>query len=274
MFMKNIFTILKTTTAFNLMIIALCLFSSCRSHKDLTILKDVSLQGGAMKGFPEPPQAYKIRKDDNLFVSIISSNAEMNELYNPALAGNGRTQTNTSGMYNEVAGQYIFGYLVDASGNITLPLIGKVNVIGLTLLEAETAITGKAKEYLKEFTVKVRLLTYRITVIGEVNKPGVYYNYNSYVTVMDAISMANGITNYADLEKVLVLRSTPTGSQSYYLKLSSKESLASAGYFLQPNDVLIIEPSRYKNVQLRSPIYSIVLSSVATVVLLVSVLVK
>ena len=70
----------------------------------------------------------------------------------------------------------------------------------MTLPQCEAAIYAKGKEYLKELSVKVRLLSYKITVMGEVTRPGVYYNYNYDFTVMDAISTANGITNYADLE--------------------------------------------------------------------------
>jgi polysaccharide biosynthesis/export protein len=261
------------TSFYLLFISAVIFFTSCRSHRDLTILKDVSLTEQASK-YPQIPPPYVVKTNDNLFISIISSNPEMNELYNPSTAGSGRTQMGSNTVYNEVPGQFIFGYQVDSNGDVVLPLVGKVAVKGRTLLECEEAISMRAKEFLKEFTVKVRLLNFRITVMGEVNKPGVYYNYNNVFTVMDAISIANGITNYADLKRILLLRPTPEGSKTYYMDLSSKESLSSVGYFMQPNDVLIVEPSKYKNVQLRSPIYSIVISSVATVLLLVSILTK
>jgi polysaccharide biosynthesis/export protein len=264
----------NTSTAFYfLLIVTSFLFSSCRSHKDLTVLRDVTSTEPLSK-FPQPPPPYLVKANDNLFVSIISSNKDMNELYNPAVAGSSRTQVGSNTVYNEVTGQYIFGYQVDSNGDIVLPLIGKIAVKGLSLIGCEEAIAIKAKEFLKEFTVKVRLLNFRITVMGEVNKPGVYFNYNNIFTVMDGISMAGGITNYADLRKVLLVRTTPEGTKTLYIDLSSKESLSSAGFFLQPNDLLLIEPSKYKNVQLRTPIYSLVISSVAAALLLVSVLTK
>ena len=244
---------------------------SCRSNKDLTILRDASINE-KLKSYPEPSSQYAIKSNDNLFVSIISSNKEMNEVYNPSISGTGKTAVNN--VYNDVSGQFIFGYVVDNNGDVTLPLIGKVSVKGLTFSEAEAAVGAKAKEFLKDFTVKIRLMNFRITVMGEVTKPGVYYNYNNVFTVMDAISIANGITNYADLEKVLVLRPSPQGNQSFYLNLSKKESLQSPAYYLQPNDLVFIEPSKYKNVQLRTPVYSIAISSVAAVLLLISILDK
>ncbi len=247
-------------------------FSSCRSYKDLTVLRDVSTTEAPSK-FPTPPPPYVVKGDDNLYISIVSSSQEMNDLYNPAMTSSGRTMGNNT-VYNEIPGQYIFGYQVDAHGEVTLPLMGKVTVKGLTLFACEEAITAKAKEFLKELTVKVRLLNFRITVMGEVVRPGVYYNYNPIFTVMDAISTAGGITNSSDLQKVLLVRTTPEGSQSYYLDVSSKESLSSPGYYLQPNDIVIIEPAKYKDVQLRLPIYQIIISATVAVLLAVSILTK
>jgi polysaccharide export outer membrane protein len=145
------------------------------------------------------------------------------------------------------------GYIVEPDGTITLPSIGKIAVTGLTIREAEARIKAKAQEYLKDVTAKVRLLNYKVTVIGEVNSPGVYYNYNYEYTVFDALSSAGGTTNWAKIEKVLVLRRTKNGSQTYTLDMNSSSALSSPAYFLEPNDVVVVQPSKYKNVQLRLP---------------------
>ena len=268
--MKTNASVTGIITRFFFFLIIVSSFYSCRSNKDLTMLRDAGQE--TMK-YPEGPPAHRVGENDNLYVSIVSSNKEMNDLYNPAFAGSGRT-ANSSIIYNEVSGQYIYGYQIDTNGEISLPLIGKITVKGLTLQECEAAIYGKAKEYLKELSVKVRLLNYKITVMGEVTKPGVYYNYNYNFNVMDAISMANGITNYADLENVMILRSGSNGSQTFNLDLSKKETLASKAYFLQPNDIVFIKPAKYKNVQLRAPVYTLAISSVAAVLLLVNILVN
>lgn len=271
--MKNKFNAINTAVKLLSFLILLGFFSSCRSHKDLTMLRDVNSQQN-LKGFPDVPPQHRITDTDNLYVSIVSSNKEMNDLYNPAFSETGGRGSNSSLIYNDVAGQYIYGYQVDSQGEISLPLIGKVRVLGMTLRECEEAIYKKAKEYLKELSVKVRLLNYKITVMGEVTKPGVYYNYNYDFTVMDAISSANGITNFANLENVLALRQSADGSQTFKLDLSKKESLGSPGYHLQPNDIVLIKPARYKNVQLRAPVYTLFISTSAALLLLVSILTK
>jgi polysaccharide export outer membrane protein len=164
--------------------------------------------------------------------------------------------------------------VVDADGTVTLPSIGKIKVAGLTMKEAEGKIETKAKEYLKEVTAKVRLMNYKITVMGEVFNPGVYYNYNYEYTIFDAISQAQGVKNSAKLERVLVLRQTPEGSQSFILNLNSKSALTSPAYFLEPNDVVVISPSKYKNVELRLPLYTAALSTVTTLFLILNFVVN
>lgn len=220
-----------------------------------------------MQGVPLQKSEYRIQPNDNLYVSIISSNAEMNEIYNPATVGNARAINN---IWQTQAGQLIQGYLVEPDGNVTLPIVGKINVVGKTMREAEGDIQQAAQQFLKEVTAKVRVINYKITVMGEVEQPGVYFNYNYEYTVLDAISSAEGINNSADLRNVLVLRQTKEGSKSFKLNLNSRSALGSEGYFLQPNDVVVVQPSKYKNVELRLPIYTVALSTVTTFLLVLN----
>lgn len=252
-----------------LCLISLILLSSCRSNKNLTVLRDAN--SSEKNNGPRAVQDYRIQSNDNLYVSVISPNPDMNELYNPATVGNQRTINN---VWQNEPGQLVSGYVVEADGTVTLPAIGKIKVAGLTMQEAEDKIEAKAKEYLKEVTAKVRLLNYKITIMGEVNNPGVYYNYNYEYTIFDAISQAQGVKNSAKLERVLVLRQTPEGSQSFILNLNSKSSLTSPAYFLEPNDVVVIQPSKYKNVELRLPLYTAALSTVTTLFLILNFVVN
>ena len=231
-------------------------------------MKDVEAGQRVLNTAPQEAPEYHIRMKDNLYVSILSQNPEMNLLYNPALAQNTGTQTSTQQMYGSLSNQYLNGYEVDVDGFITLPVLGKIRVEGLTTTAAETKITETAMEYLKEPTVKVKLLNYKITVLGEVNKPGVYYNYDKSVSVLDAISMADGSTDFAHIENVLVLRHTEKGTETHRLNLASSKSLFNSNfYYLQPDDIVYVEPAKYKNVRLKTPIILLVLSSITTVIL-------
>lgn len=264
--MKKLISLLKRTVFLSL-IFTLIAFASCRSNKDLSYLRDIEGQKNHLSALQSAP-AYKIEAKDNLYISIVSSNAELNKIYNPAQAGN--SQAIGTQLYEGLASQYINGYEVDAQGYVTLPLIGKINVLGKTINEAEINIQERAGEFFKEVTAKVRLLNYKITVMGEVENPGVYYNYNYEFTIFDAISMANGITDYANLEKVKVLRPGKDGNIAYEINLNSQSAIASEVYFLQPNDVVFVQPAKYKNVQFRTPIYLAFLTTVSTFLLLLN----
>jgi polysaccharide export outer membrane protein len=201
----------------------------------------------------------------------LSLNPELNQLYNPAVPSNfsgiggfGGTETN----YGRPTAQYLNGYMVDKDGFIELPHFGKIMVDGLTLAEAESKIKITAGEYLKDPTVKVKLLSFKVTVLGEVATPGIYYNYNVSFTILDAISMANGHSDFSDIEKVSVLRHSTAGIITYKLNLQDYEFLSSEAFYVQPDDVIYIQPSKYKNVPLRTPIWVLILSGVTTVVLI------
>jgi len=265
--MNNKSTLFQTA-GYLLMIVAICSQFSCISYKHLTYLKD-SKKDDNLRGYPPKILPYHIRVNDNLFVSLLSTDPDINKLYNPAQAGTSQT---TANQYEGVANQFVYGYEVDTGGNLNLPILGKINVLGKTIAECEKKIEDTAKFYLKEVTAKVKLLNNRVTVLGEVKTPGVYYKYGYNFSAFEAISMANGTTDYAELDSVLVLRATKNGSETFVLNLRSKSALESKGYFLQPDDVVFVEPGKHKDLELHLPLYTIILSAASTLVLFLNVI--
>lgn len=256
-----------------IIIISVISLFSCKSYKSLTYFVDESDSEAKLYHQIDKPQDYIIKKNDNLYVSILSLNPELNAIYNPAVPSNttgmgtsGGTQTN----YGTPASQILNGYMVDKDGFINLPIIGKILVDGLTLAEAESKIQIKAAEYIKSPTVKVKLLSFKVTVLGEVARPGIYYNYNISFTILDAISVANGNTDFSNISKVKILRQSTAGIVTYRLNLQDYEFLSSEAFYLQPDDVIYIEPAKYKNITLRTPIWVLILSGVTTLVLISS----
>ena len=244
---------------------------SCRSNKDLVYMQDADAEILAPDFVISAPE-YKIKTNDNLFVSIISLNSEINQLYNPAQSIG--SQQGNQQLYSQLPDQYLNGYLVDSQGNISLPIIGNVGVAGLSQAEAQAKVQEHADEYLKDASVKVKLLNFRVSVMGEVTSPGVYYNYNSNLTILEAISMANGITDHAQIKRILVIRNSNKQSKTYRVDLSSKNILKSEAFFLQPNDVVYVEPHKIKSTDMNSNIYSLLLSTVSTAVLITSLIIS
>lgn len=242
------------------------LVSCTSSTKQLSYAQDLK-SGEFVKGKTVGAPIYRISVNDNIYVKINSSDPDMNKIFDPSELSN-----QAANNYEGQASRTINGNIVDLDGNINLPLLGKINVEGKTASECEEFITVQAKKYLKEASVKVRVLSYKITVIGEVKLPGVYYNYSDYYTVLDAISNAQGTTDFAKLESVLVMRNEKSGTRTYSINLQSKNMLLSEAYYLRPNDVVVVQPGKNKNVAQRLPLIAIALGSVSALLLLLNFL--
>ena len=241
-------------------------FISCRSTKNMKYLQD--LQDNVLQSTPAKAPDYLIKASDNLYVDVQSMNAEVSQLFSPSKSTSysGGTQSE----FGDRSSQYLNGYQVNQKGKILLPVIGEVNVSGMNEETARDSIQRRVGEYFKDATVKVKILTYKITVLGEVKNPGVYYNYNKSITILDALGMANGTTDDASVRKVLVIRSTDSGNKSYRLDLTEKSMMSSEAFYLLPNDVLYIEPDKYKNHNINTTAFSLVLTAISTTILILS----
>jgi len=218
----------------------------------------------AQQYFPLQRPEYRIQYQDILYVNITTLNNEMNDILNLGL------QRFSATSFRDESNIYIFGYTVSDSGNITLPILGDIFVNGLTVNEVKQSIQERAKEYLKDAVVNVKLLSFKFTVIGEVNRPGAYVNYNNQLTVLEAIGMAGNITDYGNRQNVLIVRPTKEGTHTYRINLQNKSLLQSEGYFLLPNDIVIVEPIKSKPFRLNIPNISLALSSISTLILVLS----
>ena len=244
-----------------------CLYS-CRSPKEFTYFQDIN-KDQHISGVSNEVHEYKIKRYDNLYISIKTLNPEVNALFDPNQSANSYA-TGTSQMYGDVVSQYINGYQVDSVGTISLPILGSVEVIGLTLKQIHDKIQKKSLEFIKDPTIKVKLLSFKVNVTGEVKNPGVYYSFNEKLSILEAISMANGVSDNAKLKEVLVIRQAKNGSDSYCLDLTGKNLLASEVYYLQPNDIVYIKPSKNKRMELNTTSYSLFLTTVTTLLLIVN----
>ncbi len=247
-----------------LSLLVITLLSACRSTQELVYLKDVA-PNEVIQGLPVKTTEHIVGIGDILYVSIKSNNNDVNMLYNPESTMEANSGQNYM-KFTTPGGAYLYGFEIDKDGNIKLPMLGKIKVVGHTQSQVEQLVQKKADEALTEAIVKVKLLNFKITVMGEVRNPGVYYNYNNSINLIEALAMANGNTDYATIKDVMVVRPTPEGNKTFMLDLTSKESYLSEAFYLHPNDNIIVRPDKHKNVQLNSQAYSLVLSSVSVMV--------
>jgi polysaccharide export outer membrane protein len=169
-------------------------------------------------------------------------------------------------MFGTPVAKYISGYIISDSGTVNLPIIGKVMLAGLNLEDAEARVKIKANEYLKDPTIQVKFLNYKINIIGEVKVPGIYYNYEGSISIFDAISMARGIADYADLENVTIKRYSGDMIYAHKVNLTDNSIYSTKFYYLQPNDVVYIPPSKLKRRRENATTYSQLLSTVSIIV--------
>ena len=256
-----------------LFVVSLVFIFSCRSSKDLIYLNDAA-NAEIIKSLPVQNTEHILKNGDILYISIKSINPEVNTLFNPE--SNMESTTGGAGFqkFTTPSGAYLYGFEIDQDGNLKLPMFGKIKVSGIPTSQAESVVQKRADELLNDAIVKVKLLNFKVTVLGEVRSPGDYYNYNNSMTVIEALAMASGNTDYASIKRVMVLRSLPEGSKTFLLDLNSKEIYSSEAFYLQPNDYIIVQPDKYKYFQLNSQIISISFSSLSILLVTLGLLLR
>lgn len=157
---------------------------------------------------------------------------------------------NVASSINPITGQFgttdLSGYLVDDSGMVELPIIGKIRVAGLSTTEAKYLIQSLALKYYKDAVVNVRLSNFTITVLGEVNRPAQYIIPGEKINVLDAIGLAGDLTIYAKRNNVLLIREENNIKKFIRFNLNSSEIFSNPFFYLKPRDVLYIEPGKSK----------------------------
>ena len=139
-------------------------------------------------------------------------------------------------------------YLVDNLGNVDFPVLGKIHLGGMTKSQAETFIVKELKGLFKETPiVNVRLVNYKVSVLGEVNRPGTFTVANEKINLFEALALAGDMSVYGKRENVKLLREDSKGKkQIVSLDLNKSDIINSPYFYLQQNDVIYVEPNKAK----------------------------
>ncbi len=229
-------------TGFYLLLTISVLFSSCISTQDLIYLqkKDKSQEDASIVAVGAKP--YRLQTNDVLSITIKAIDPKLVAIFNPSNdgAGGGKSES----------GLYFDGFTVDDHGNIRIPVLGELNVIGYTLDEIRLRIEKQllAEYFNKEadIFVTVRLAGLRYTINGEIGGPGTKTLFQDNVTIMEAIANSGDITITGNRKAVTVMRKTPTGVQMHDLDLTDINVMQSPYYYLQPNDFIYVKPLKQK----------------------------
>lgn len=186
----------------------------------------------------------KIMPKDLLTISVSTSDPEAAFPFNLIVPS---TQTNEN-FSNLVSQPTLQNYLVTNQGEISFPILGTLKVGGLTTQQTSDLIIGMLKKYLKESPiVTVRLINYKISVIGEVNRPNVYTVPNEKINVMEALALAGDLTIYGKRNNVRIIREDAgTPRHIVSLDLTDANIIHSPYFYLQQNDIVYVEPNKAK----------------------------
>ncbi|WP_048903611.1 polysaccharide biosynthesis/export family protein [Pedobacter sp. V48] len=251
------------------LIVAVLFMSSCGvKYKSVPYFTDLPIDSTLQEKILNQT-ILTIQKNDILAITVSSLNPEASAIFN---MGNTSSLQGPTPTANINPANTANGFLVDNEGAIQLPLVGSVKLEGLSITEARKSIQAKLVTYLKEPVVSLRLVNFRVSVLGDVARPGVFPITSERATVTEALGMAGDLSITAVRNNVLLIREQNGQRQYARLNMQSKDLLNSPYYYLQNNDVLYVQPgnAKYASVDSSYRNVSIVLSALSVIALIIS----
>jgi polysaccharide export outer membrane protein len=185
---------------------------------------------------PDLQDTYILKKGDVVQIKISNPDTESKEV----LSRDGVLQGNPGSAY-------FTDYYINDSGYVELPFIGKMKLEGYTLMQVDSFITQKAKEYYSYVTVDVKFASFKFLALGEFIKPGQYFVSNETCTIYEALGIAGDAAPFANKKNVQLIRTLSNGGKKiYHLDLTDYSTFNSDTYFIQPNDIIYIQPQKSK----------------------------
>lgn len=158
-------------------------------------------------------------------------------------------------------------YLIDTNGFIEFPVIGKIKLAGQTKTDAVKALENKIREYITNPAVNLRILNYKISVIGEVNKPGSYKISSERITLLEALSQAGDLTIYGKRNNLLLIREIDSKMTYNRIDITKADFINSDFYYLSQNDVIVVEPNKTKiNSSVIGPNSSVIIATISLLI--------
>lgn len=220
------------------------LFSSCISTKRLTYLQEGDIKADSIIALRKKQEPYRLQINDLLSIRVKALDQETVGIFNPI----GDANLNATGEER----LYYDGFVVDPHGNIRIPTLGEVNVLGYTVEEVREEIEKRLlSDYFKaeaNIFVTVKIAGIRYTISGEISSPGSKIIYRDQVSIMEAIANSGDIPVTGDKTNVIIIRQYPLGQKVHHIDLTSIDAMNSPYYYVQPNDLILINPLPEKSI--------------------------
>ncbi|MFA4054182.1 MULTISPECIES: polysaccharide biosynthesis/export family protein [Duncaniella] len=214
--------------------------TSCRTSKDsLNYFEDTRATNDIE--FNLQDCKIKLEPHDELFISVTSLMPEATAQYNLPLANPAKL-----GSLQESSQMRQQTYVVDSNGDIRFPMLGQIHVEGMTTEQLAGYLTEEISKEVKDPIVKVELVNFKVSVLGEVRMPGTITIPGERVSILDALGQAQDMTEYGDRSNVLVIREENGKATYHYINLNKSDVMTSPYYFLRQNDVVVVSPNKVR----------------------------
>ncbi|HEX8563118.1 MAG TPA: polysaccharide biosynthesis/export family protein [Flavobacterium sp.] len=242
-------------------ILFLLLFvTSCASDKTILYLQDSAALNPKVQSY-----ANVIEPDDNIAITVTADEPELAAPFNLMYLTTKSTQANSS------INESLMGYLVDDRGEIDFPVVGKVKLAGMTRSEAEDKIKSLLRPHLANPGVNLRIMNFKISVLGEVKAPGVQSVNGDRITVLEALSAAGDLTIYGKRDEIMVLREEGGTRTLNTIDITSTEFINSPYYYLAHNDVVYVKPNKTKiNSSIIGPNLTVGISAISLLITIIT----
>ncbi len=257
--MNTIFTWFKSII---FMILSGLILFSCVPQRKIKYLQEP--EGAAPKTvFDNQPLKYRLQPGDYLYIRLFTMDQDANKIFSDMSGGSAN-----GAVYEQTI--YLYSYPINDSGYINLPLLGKIKAGGLYITDVEKELLDLMSKDVNAPGVIVKLVNFKLTVLGEVKNPGDYTVNQDRVTIFQAISMAGDLTTYSNRNTVRLLRRDGGKTNIVTLDLTKKDILTSDYYYMRPGDVLYVEPLKSKQYAFEAFPYALILSSLSTIMALLT----
>lgn len=226
--------------------------ASCVPKKYLSYFNDIN-------ELDEPgfnPRTQKvIMPFDKLYIKVLSIDPQTSQIFNAS-----------EEMRFGAGSNAIIGYLVDEAGNVNFPFVGNINVGSLTTAQASEKIQKALSDYVSNTSIIVKYVDNQITVIGEVQRQGVFPFNQDKLTIYEALGLGGGLTRYGDRKNIILIRNENDKIMQYRLNLSDSKITSKNYYYVLPNDVIVVEPLKAISSSYSNITFTTVLSSITTLI--------
>ena len=224
---------------------------SCVSKKKLSYFNDINeIEEPAIN----PRYQKLIMPFDKLYIKVLSIDLQTSQIFND------------SEEMRYGGGNSVIGYLVDEKGNINFPFVGNINVGSLTTAQAAEKIHKALSDYVSNTSIIVKYVDNQVTVMGEVQRQGVFPFTQEKLNIYEALGLGGGLTRYGDRKNIILIRNEGDKIMHYRLNLSDSKIAGKDYYYILPNDVIVVEPLKAISSSYSNITFTTVLTSVTTLI--------